>query len=194
MKKTVSAAAVCVFLGACASSGKPKVATISGQELSKVFVAANLQVTSVGCGSVKKAPKTGCVITEIESTSTAPSNGGTETNRKNAMDAACAYALANAVRFLGQDVANTVALSRDGESTEVSGSQESSDRSTDVATRENDNQTTTAIKNTIRISASRYVKGWAPSRQEIVGPQEVSCTQRWSLRNQEVIEAMASQK
>lgn len=91
-------------------------------------------------------------------------------------------------------MANTVALSRDGESTEVSGSQESSDRSTDVATRENDNQTTTAIKNTIRISASRYVKGWAPSRQEVVGPQEVSCTQRWSLRNQEVIEAMASQK
>ena len=194
MKKLFGAAVIGVLMASCASSGKPKVATISGQELSKVFVAENLQVTSVGCGSVKKAPKSGCVITEIESTSTAPSNGGSETNRKNAMDAACAYALANAVRFLGQDVENTVTVSRDGASSEVSGSRESSDRSTDSASRQNNNETTTAIKNTIKMSASRYVKGWAPSRQEIVGPQEVSCTQRWSLRNQEIIEMMRSQK
>ena len=187
-------ALVCVVIAGCASSPKSKVTTVSGQELSKIFVAENLQVTSTGCGSERKAPKPTCIITEIESTSTAPSNGGTEVNRKNAMDAACAYALANAVRWLGQDVATTVTLNRDGTSAEVSNSQESTDQETDSSRRLNDNQTTTTIKNTIKMSASRYVKGWAPSKQEIVGPQEVSCTQRWSLRNAEIIDAMSSQR
>lgn len=185
---------VCVMIAGCAASTKPKVITVSGQELSKIFVAENLQVTSVGCGSEKKSPKPTCIITEIESTSTAPSNGGTEVNRKNAMDAACAYALANAVRWLGQDVATTVTVNRDGTSAEVSNSQESTEQETDSSKRLNDNQTTTTIKNTIRMTATRYVKGWAPSKQEIVGPQEVSCTQRWSLRNAEIIDAMSTQR
>jgi hypothetical protein len=187
MKSKLVVVGVMLALGAC--SNRPlKVDTVREEELSTDFVSEGIKVTSSGCGAVSKLLGRQCEILAIESTSTAPSNGGTTVNRKNAMDAACGYALANVRHWMGQRVDSTRTVTRTGTSTEVSGSKETQNSNRDVGAtesseRENLNDTKTVVTNTVRQTASGFMAGWQPIEQEVVGSQEVSCTMGWSRKN-----------
>jgi hypothetical protein len=187
MKSKLVMVGVLLSLGACAT-GPAKVDTVREEELSNDFVAEGIKVTSSGCGTLSKLLGRKCEILAIESTSTAPSNGGTTVNRKNAMDAACGYALANVRHWMGQRVDSTRTVTRTGTSTEVSGSKETQNSNRDVGAtesseRENLNDTKTVVTNTVRQSATGFMAGWQPVKQDVVGAQEVSCTMGWSRKN-----------
>ncbi len=196
MKSKLVVVGVMLALGAC--SNRPlKVDTVREEELSTSFVAEGIKITSSGCGAVSKLLGRKCEILAIESTSVAPSNGGTTNNRKNAMDAACGYAIANVRHWMGQRVDSTRTVERVGKSTEISGSQESqnSDRNVGAAessVRSNDNDTTVIVTNTVRQNASGFMEGWQPVNQEVVGKQEVSCTMGWSKNNTELMKQARS--
>jgi hypothetical protein len=187
MKSKLVVVGVMLALGAC--SNRPlKVDTVREEELSTDFVAEGIKVTSTGCGTLSKLIGRQCQILAIESTSTAPSNGGTTNNRKNAMDAACGYALANVRHWMGQRVDSTRTVERTGNSTEISASQETQNSSRSIGTsessdRQNSNDTKVVVTNTVRQSASGYMEGWQPIKQDVVGAQEVSCTMGWSAKN-----------
>lgn len=185
------ATAVMLALSAC-SSNKTKVDTVRGEELSTDFVAEGVKVTSSGCGAISKMIGRECKILAIEATSTAPSNGGTINNRKNAMDAACGYALANVRHWMGQRVDSNRIVNRTGTSTELSGSKELQNSNKDVGAaqsseRENLNDTKTVVTITVRQSASGFMEGWQPIKQDVVGAQEVSCTMGWSRKNTDLM-------
>lgn len=191
MKSKLIMAGVLLSLAAC-SSNQAKVDTVRSEELSTDFVAEGVKVTSSGCGAVSKMLGRKCQILAIEATSTAPSNGGTTVNRKNAMDAACGYALANVRHWMGQRVDSTRTVQRTGTSTELSGSKESQNSSKDVGAaqssdRENLNDTKTVVTNTVRQSASGFMEGWQPLKQDVIGAQEVSCTMGWSRKNTDLM-------
>lgn len=191
MKSKLIMAGVLLSLAAC-SSNQAKVDTVRSEELSTDFVAEGVKVTSSGCGAVSKMLGRKCQILAIEATSTAPSNGGTTVNRKNAMDAACGYALANVRHWMGQRVDSIRTVQRTGTSTELSGSKESQNSSKDVGAaqssdRENLNDTKTVVTNTVRQSASGFMEGWQPLKQDVIGAQEVSCTMGWSRKNTDLM-------
>jgi hypothetical protein len=191
MKSKLIMVGVLLSLGACAT-GPAKVDTVREEELSTDFVAEGVKVTSKGCGTVSKLLGRQCQILAIESTSTAPSNGGTTVNRKNAMDAACGYALANVRHWMGQRVDSTRTVERVGTSTEISGSKESQNSNRDIGAtessdRENLNDTKTVVTNTVRQSATGFMEGWQPVRQDVVGAQEVSCTMGWSRKSTDLM-------
>ena len=191
MKSKLIMAGVLLSLGACAT-GPAKVDTVREEELSTDFVAEGIKVTSSGCGAVSKLLGRQCQILAIESTSTAPSNGGTIVNRKNAMDAACSYALANVRHWMGQRVDSTRTVERQGISKEISESKEAqnSDRAvgaSESSNRENQNNNKVVVTNTIRQQASGFMEGWQPVDQKVVGAQEVSCTVGWSKRNTDLM-------
>jgi hypothetical protein len=191
MKSKLVMVGVLLALGACASK-PPKVDTVREEELSTDFVAEGIKVTSSGCGTFSKMIGRKCQILAIEATSTAPSNGGTTNNRKNAMDAACGYALANVRHWMGQRVDSNRTIQRTGTSTEASGSKESQSSSRDVGAsessdRENLNDTKTVVTITVRQSATGFMEGWQPVEQEVVGAQEVSCTMGWSRKNSDLM-------
>lgn len=187
MKSKLVVVGVMLALGAC--SNRPlKVDTVREEELSTDFVAEGIKVTSSGCGTMSKIVGRDCKVLAIESTSTAPSNGGTTVNRKNAMDAACAYALSNVRHWMGQRVDSRRVIERVGTSNEVSASTETQNSNREVgrnetSNRENSNDTKTVVTNTIRQSANGYMEGWHQGSQDVVGAQEVSCTMVWSSRN-----------
>lgn len=191
MKSKLIMTGVLLALGAC-SSNPAKVDTVREEELSTDFVAEGVKVTSSGCGAISKLIGRKCQILAIESSSTAPSNGGTTVNRKNAMDAACGYALANVRHWMGQRVDSTRTVQRTGTSTELSGSKESQNSNKDVGAtesseRENLNDTKTIVTNTVRQSATGFMEGWQPIKQDVIGAQEVSCTMGWSRKNTDLM-------
>jgi hypothetical protein len=186
MKSKLICVAVALTISAC-STNPNKVDTVRSEELSTDFVAEGIRVTSSGCGTVSKLLGRKCQILAIESTSTAPSNGGTTNNRKNAMDAACGYALANVRHWMGQRVDSNRSISRTGESTEISESNETQNSKGEGAgsnsNRQNQNDTKVVVTNTVRQTASGFMEGWQPVKQDVVGAQEVSCTMGWSAKN-----------
>jgi len=191
MKSKLVVVGVMLALGAC--SNRPlKVDTVREEELSTDFVAEGLRVTSSGCGAVSKMLGRECQILSIESTSTAPSNGGTTNNRKNAMDAACSYAMANVAHWMGERTQSFRTVERVGNSKELAESQETqnSDREvgrTESSNRQNTNDTNVVVTNTVRRSSERFLQGWQPVKQDVVGKQEVSCTMGWSRKNTDLM-------
>jgi len=191
MKSKLVLISVMLALGAC--SNRPlKVDTVREEELSTDFVAEGVKVSSKGCDAVSKLFGRQCVILAIESTSTAPSNGGTTVNRKNAMDAACSYAISNVRHWMGEQVNSSRSVTRTGNSTEVSQSKESQNSSKQVgasesSNRENANDTVTEVTNTVRRQSSGFMEGWQPIKQDVIGAQEVSCTMGWSRKNTDLM-------
>lgn len=181
---------VATVLTACASApDKPAADRAEGG--GTVFVAENISVTYSGCDGKGAGAASGCVIEAISSTSSAPTGGAGATNRRNAMDAACAYALANARHWMGERVESTRLTERVGTSTEKSartgsgadGSGEPRDgMSLDAA-----NDTRTTVRNVVRRNAGGYMTGWAPSSQDALGDAEVSCAMTWNRRNAELM-------
>lgn len=184
--------ALATLLTACASApDKPAAERAEGG--GTVFVAESIAVTYSGCAGKAGASARDCVIEAISSTSSAPTGGAGAANRRNAMDAACAYALANARHWMGERVESTRITERVGTTTEKSartgsgadGSGEPREgMSLDAA-----NDTRTTVRNVVRRNAGGYMTGWAPSSQDALGETEVSCTMTWSRLNAELMQA-----
>lgn len=191
MNKSLVFVAVALSLSGCANQAL-KVDTVREEELSTDFVAEGIKVTSKNCGVVGKLFGRTCEIVAIESTSTAPSNGGTTNNRKNATEAACSYAMANVAHWMGERTQSFRTVERVGNSKELAESTESQNSDRDIgrsesSNRQNSNDTTVVVTNTIKRSSERFLEGWQAVNQEVIGKQEVSCTMGWTKKNTELM-------
>lgn len=187
MNKSFILIGTVLALSACAS--KPlKVDTVREEELSTDFVAEGIKVTSNGCGTVSKMLGRTCKIVRIDSTATAPTNGGSTNNRESGFIVACDKALANVSHWMGQRVESDRTTRRVGESVEVSGSKESQNSNRDQGTtessnRENLNNIKTEVTTLVRVNSKKFLTGWFTVEQEVVGKQEVKCVKRWDATN-----------
>lgn len=196
MKKSLVVIAVTLALGAC-SSTPPKVDTVREEELSTDFVAEGIKVTSSGCGKLSRLVGRTCKVLRIDSTSTAPTNGGTNNNRESGMVVACDKALANVSHWMGQRVESDRTTRRVGIANEVSQSKESQSNKDDEgagesSNRENSNDIKTEVTTVVRVNSKRYLTGWYTTEQSVIGKQEVKCTKRWDVTNTELLNTFTS--
>lgn len=196
MKKVILASVAAAVIAGCSNTGGHDVDSVRDEVLSENFVAENIKVTSKGCNRLGEGRK--CRIVSIDSTSTSPSFGGTDNNRQTALRTACAAAKANALTYVQGERVNTsqtverIAVSSEiGESAEVHSSSEQ--QANLSSNRENSNNVTLRVTNTIRLNASGFMEGWYISDQSVVGPQEVSCTVTWSQEGQNLLQQFKSQ-
>ena len=190
--------AIALTLGAC-SSNPPKVDTVREEELSTDFVAEGIKVTSSGCGSVSKMFGRTCKVVRIDSTSTAPTNGGTNNNRESGFVVACDKALANVSHWMGQRIESDRTTRRVGIANEVSQSKESQSNKGDEgagesSNRENSNDIKTEVTTVVRVNSKRYLTGWYTTEQSVIGKQEVKCTKRWDATNTELLNTFTSKR
>lgn len=187
MKYKLVVVGVMLALGAC--SNRPlKVDTVREEELSTDFVAEGIKVTSSGCGTLSQLVGRTCKVVRIDSTATAPTNGGSNNNRESGMIVACDKALANVSHWMGQKVESDRTTRRVGQSTEISQSKETQNSSRDVganesSSRENANDIKTEVTTVVRVNSKKFLTGWFTVNQEVVGKQEVKCTKRWDATN-----------
>lgn len=187
MKSKLVMVGVLLALGACASK-PPKVDTVREESLSTDFVAEGIKVTSSGCGVLSQFVGRTCRVLRIDSIATAPTNGGTNTNRETGMIVACDKALANVSHWMGQRVESDRTTRRISQANEISQSREtqSSNRdegATESSNRENANDIKTEVTTVVRVNSKRFMTGWFTAEQEVIGAQEVSCTKRWDATN-----------
>lgn len=187
MKYKLIVVGVMLALSAC--SNRPlKVDTVREEELSTDFVAEGIKVTSSGCGTLSQLVGRTCKVVRIDSTATAPTNGGSNNNRESGMIVACDKALANVSHWMGQKVESDRTTRRVGQSTEISQSKETQNSSRDVganesSNRENANDIKTEVTTVVRVNSKKFLTGWFTVDQEVVGKQEVKCTKRWDATN-----------
>lgn len=196
MKSRYVMIAVLLALGAC--SNRPlKVDTVREEELSTDFVAEGIKVTSSGCSKVSQLFGRSCKILQIDSTATAPTNGGSTNNRETGMIVACDKALANVSHWMGQRVDSDRTTRRVSQSTEVSASTETQNSDRDVGTtessnRENANDIKTEVTTVVRVNSKRFMTGWFTVEQEVIGKQEVKCVKRWNATNTALLNQVAN--
>lgn len=195
MKSKLVIVGVMLALGAC--SNRPlKVDTVREEELSTDFVAEGIKVTSSGCGKVSQLIGRTCKIVRIDSTATAPTNGGSNNNRETGMIVACDKALANVSHWMGQRVDSDRTTRRVSQSTEVSASTETqnSDRdvgATESSNRENANDIKTEVTTVVRVNSKKFLTGWFTAEQDVVGKQEVKCVKRWDATNNALLNSFS---
>lgn len=196
MKSRYVMIVVLLALGAC--SNRPlKVDTVREEELSTDFVAEGIKVTSSGCSKVSQLFGRSCKILQIDSTATAPTNGGSTNNRETGMIVACDKALANVSHWMGQRVDSDRTTRRVSQSTEVSASTETQNSDRDVGTtessnRENANDIKTEVTTVVRVNSKRFMTGWFTVEQEVIGKQEVKCVKRWNATNTALLNQVAN--
>lgn len=195
MNKSLIVIGVALTLSACATK-PPKVDTVREEELSTDFVAEGIKVTSSGCGKVSQMLGRTCKVVRIDSTSTAPTNGGTNNNRESGFIIACDKALANVSHWMGQRVESDRTTRRVSEATEISQSKESQSSKADEgasesSNRENANDIKTEVTTVVRVNSRRFLTGWFTAEQEVVGKQEVKCVKRWDATNNALLNSFA---
>jgi len=196
MKNSLVIVAIALTLGAC-SSNPTKVDTVRDEELSTDFVAEGIKVTSSGCGTMSKMFGRSCKVVRIDSTSTAPTNGGTNNNRESGFVVACDKALANVSHWMGQRIESDRSTRRVSQANEISNSKESQSNkgeegSGESSVRENANDIKTEVTTVVRVNSKRYLTGWYTAQQEVIGKQEVKCTKRWDATNTELLKTFTS--
>ena len=196
MKSKFVLGAVALALGAC-SSNPHKVDTVRNEELSTSFVAEGIKVTSSGCGTLNRMIGRSCKIVRIDSTATAPTNGGTNNNRESGFIVACDKALANVSHWMGQNVDSERTTRRVGRASELSSSKESQSTVKEEdgklnSNRENANDINTEVTTIVRVQSRRFLTGWYTSDQDVVGKQEVKCVKRWDAENTELLQTFSS--
>lgn len=187
MKSKLIMASVLLTLSACAT-GPAKVDTVREEELSTDFVAEGIKVTSSGCGKLSQLVGRTCKVLRIDSTATAPTNGGSTTNRETGMIVACDKALANVSHWMGQRVESDRTTRRISLANEVSQSKETQNSNrdegaTESSNRENANDIKTEVTTVVRVNSKRFLTGWFTAGQEVIGAQEVMCVKRWDATN-----------
>jgi hypothetical protein len=184
MKKSLVLVAVALAIAGCNRS--PKVDTVREEVLSREMVTPEIEVTHSGCGLLSKAVGRDCKVVRIDSTATAPSNGGTTVLRSVAFQRACDTARANIAHWMGERVTSDRVSKITGSSVEKADSVENQastgeSQNYETARRENGNDTTLDITNTIRVQSAKYLTGWKSIKDgsPVIGDQEVKCVMRW---------------
>lgn len=195
MKKSLVLVAVALAIAGCNRS--PKVDTVREEVLSKEMVTPEIEVTHTGCGLLSQAVGRDCKVVRIDSTATAVSNGGSNWNRESALRVACDAALANVSHWMGQRVTSDRNTKTTVNNTEISASTEKQasieNGNSEESTRANDNSSKREITNLVRVQSQRFLKGWKPvsDGNPVVGAQEVKCTQRWDIRDEEFLKQIS---
>jgi hypothetical protein len=185
MKKSLVFVAVTLAIAGC-SSRAPKVDTVREEVLSREMVTPEIEVTHSGCGLLSKAVGRDCKVVRIDSTATAPSNGGTTVLRSVAFQRACDTARANIAHWMGERVTSDRVSKITGASVEKADSVENQastgeSQNYETSRRENGNDTKLDITNTIRVQSAKYLTGWKSIKDgsPVIGDQEVKCVMRW---------------
>jgi len=189
MKKSLVLVAVALAIAGCNRS--PKVDTVREEVLSREMVTPEIEVTHSGCGLLSKAVGRDCKVVRIDSTATAPSNGGTTVLRSVAFQRACDTARANIAHWMGERVTSDRVSKITGSSVEKADSVENQastgeSQNYETARRENGNDTTLDITNTIRVQSAKYLTGWKSIKDgsPVIGDQEVKCVMRWDASDE----------
>ena len=194
MKLKLTAVSIVILLSACSTTksvdGANSSGPITSQKLSTSFVSEKIKVeTKCDWWGLGKD----CKIVAIESTGTAPTFGATTANRKNALTIAEMRANGNVSEFLNKEIStsrvnNTIAKNIEKATDKVKSGNaddkpvELTDKeANNISLRENTNDTVVQLTETIRTNSSAILKGFIKTKEEVIGPQEVSVTIRWDL-------------
>jgi hypothetical protein len=194
MKLKLTAVSIVILLSACSTTksvdGANSSGPITSQKLSTSFVSERIKVeTKCDWWGLGKD----CKIVAIESTGTAPTFGATTANRKNALTIAEMRANGNVSEFLNKEIStsrvnNTIAKNIEKATDKVKSGNaddkpvELTDKeANNISLRENTNDTVVQLTETIRTNSSAILKGFIKTKEEVIGPQEVSVTIRWDL-------------
>lgn len=195
----VLVAALAVSLAAC-SSNRPKVDTVRSEALEKSMVTPEIEVTHSGCSTLSRFVGRTCRIVRIDSTATAPSNGGSNVLRSQAYKNACVRALGQVSDWKGQQVQNSRIVETTSTSNELSNSRENqtnADRAgnNESATRENTNDTKWVITDIIRTNSAHFLRGWksVSDGSPVIGSQEVKCVMRWDALDDSLLQTFNNQ-
>lgn len=136
--------------------------------------------------------------TAIEVTATAPSFGNSESNRETAFIVAEMNAKAKLRRFIQEDVtssmvtqtiskniekANDRVKQRIANSEEITMSDDEANKDTNWAIRENTNNVTRTVTDTVRLNANGILRGVKTINETIVDRQTVQVTIRWDTNS-----------
>ena len=158
------------IISGCSTLGNPQ-----NQSLSTSVPQEGIKVSTKCTGYFSKT----CSTVQIDSTGTAVTNGTTAASRSVAMLRACDNARASLRHWRDERVLSDRYSSTNGDSQELSKSTTSNNTNgnSNVNTSSNVNYNVT---HDIHVQASGQLSGFKVVRQEVVGPQEVSCTIQWN--------------
>lgn len=194
MKYSIITIALVASLVGCSTTkrGEGEFEQIRNQKLSTSFKQDTIRIET-DC-SWYNPLKSDCTIVSIESVGSATTNGNSENNRRTALIRASDRARAQVRHFIQEDVnssrvQNTLAKnvekasdrmkSRTTTGEVVAMSDTDAEKDTNHSIRENSNDTAYQLQETIRVNAQGILRGFKVTKQEVVGPQEVSVTIRW---------------
>ena len=180
----------------------PKVDVIASQALNTNFVGQGIKV-EWDCKYFSGITEATCIRSEIkaiEATGYAPSFGNSEAMRDNAFEVAEMRALDRLVRFVRQDVSSQRTVSTMTKNLEVakdrikqriegevSMNDTDAEKQSNVAVRENTNDSVRNLVSTIRNNAQGIIRGARPINQKIVDRQTVSVTIRWDRHSADAV-------
>lgn len=180
----------------------PKVDAIASQALNTNFVGQGIKI-EWDCKYFSGITEATCIRSEIkaiEATGYAPSFGNSEAMRDNAFEVAEMRALDRLVRFVRQDVSSQRTVSTMTKNLEVakdrikqriegevSMNDTDAEKQSNVAVRENTNDSVRNLVSTIRNNAQGIIRGARPINQKIVDRQTVSVTIRWDRHSADAV-------
>lgn len=217
--KTLALVATISSLAACSSVNlnkapvvdAPGVTAIGNQKLTSNFKRRGIKL-EFDCGTMSSFTS-GCNKAEptaIEVTAYAPSYGNSESNRESAFHVAEMNAKAKLRRFIQEDiqtssVTNTISKNIEkandnikqrinNGNVEMSEEEASSfNKDSNIAQRENINNVTRTVTETVRMNAAGILKGVQVVDEQIVDRQTVQVTIRWD-RNSEAASAFFAKR
>jgi len=210
MKHSLICVAVALTLGACSSTkiagndNTGSLTPVNAQKLSTNFARKGIKLEwecawGTGAFGLTDAMCSKGDIKAVEVTGYAPSYGNSEVMRENAFKVAEMQAKAKLRRFIQEDVSTTQVQNVLAKSVEkandriksrirtdeaVAMSEEDASKDTNFAVRENTNDTTRTVTETIRVNAQGILKGVRVIDEQIVDRQTVSVVIRWDKENE----------
>lgn len=198
MKRILTITAIALAITGCSStsslktSDAPQITPVQSQKLSSNFVRKGVKV-EINCKWYHTSCE-GAEPTAIEVTATAPSYGNSDSNRETAFTVAEMNAKAKLRRFIHEDIQSsqvTTTISKNIEKAndrikqriangeEIAMSDDEASKDTNWAIRENTNDITRSVTDTVRVSASGILRGVKTVDERIVDRQTVQVTIRW---------------
>lgn len=188
MKTKLLAMSMVFALSACSSTKSVGGPFIHEQKLATKFVSEQIKVETkcswFGLGS-------DCEVVAIEAVGTAPTFGGTVSNRKEGLKSATMRAYGNVSDFVNLRVTKESVQSVITKNIEKAEDKIKAGNLTDeevsmtdteaknIKIRNASNETSQKLTETIRTNSETILKGFRKVKEEVVGDQEVSVTIRW---------------
>jgi hypothetical protein len=216
MKRSLVSLVLVSMLAACSSTKMSgpvdagPVTSINAQKLETTFKRRGVKLEwecawGTGAFGLTDAMCVKGDIKAVEVTGYAPSYGNSEVMRENAFKVAEMQAKAKLRRFIQEDVSTTQVQNVLAKSVEkandriknriktdeaVSMSEEDASKDTNFAVRENTNDTTRTVTETIRVNAQGILKGVRVIDEQIVDRQTVAVVIRWDKENESGAKAL----